>query len=107
MEDFPVVRQFSQSSRSARRRLSRACSSFFEALESRVLLSALPAPLSGTDIGTPTGGSNSFDTNTGIITVVGAGQDIVGASDAFHYVSEPMDGDGTITVQIDSDSANN
>ncbi len=95
-----------QSSRSAQGRLLVACQCLLEALESRLLLSAIPAPLMGADIGTPAGGSDSYDSNTGIITVTGAGHDIIGGSDAFHYVYEPLDGDGTITVKIDSDSAN-
>ena len=89
-----------------RERVRVRVSLLIESLESRVLLSALPAPLTATDVGAPTGGSNNFDSNTGIITVVGAGHDLFDTSDAFHYVFEPLDGDGTITVQIDSDSAN-
>jgi hypothetical protein len=75
-----------------------------EPLESRVHLSNVPAPLTSVDVGTPTGGSASYDSGTGVYTVVGAGHDIRNAADAFHYVYTQLTGDGTVVVQVDSDS---
>jgi hypothetical protein len=76
-------------------------------LEPRRLLSAVPAPLTSVDVGTPTGGSASYNTSNQTFTVVGSGYDIFGASDAFHYVYEPLTGNGSVTVEVLSDSPNN
>src|ERR1700712_4047127 len=77
-----------------------------EALESRQLLSAVPAPLTSVDVGTPSGGSATFDTPSSEFTLVGAGHDIFGSNDAFHYVYQPLTGDGSVVVRVDSDSTN-
>jgi hypothetical protein len=71
-----------------------------EILESRIFLSAVPSPLSDADIGTPTGGSADYNAGTGTFTVVGAGSDIFGTADAFHFVSQPLEGDGVTIVRI-------
>jgi len=92
-----------QSNRSIQKRLGAAC--LLEALEPRKLLSAVPAPLTSVDVGTPTGGSASFNGTNQTFTVVGAGDDIYGAADAFHYVYEPLTGNGTVTVKITGDNA--
>jgi hypothetical protein len=99
-----VLNPSRKSYRSVQKRLQAACS--LEALESRRLLSAVPAPLTSVDVGTPTGGSASYDSTSQTYTVVGSGYDIYGNSDAFHYVYEPLTGNGTITVQVTADSAN-
>ena len=51
------------------------------------------------DIGTPgaTGGA-SFANNT--YTISGSGNDIFNASDNFHYVYQPLSGDGTIIAHV-------
>jgi hypothetical protein len=79
----------------------------FEFLESRMMLSAVPAPLTNVALGNAPGGSASFDANTQTFTIVGGGFDIFGANDAAQYVFEPMTGDGTVTVQVTGDTANN
>ena len=77
-----------------------------ELLETRRLLSNVPAPLLSVDIGTPTGGSASYVANTKTFTVIGSGSDLYGASDAFHFVYEPLVGDGSVTVRVLTDSPN-
>jgi hypothetical protein len=73
-------------------------------LESRILFS-LPAGFQDTDLGTPTGGSASVSGNT--LTVNGQGNDIYGASDAFHFVYESLTGDGSFTVNLTGIGPNN
>ena len=92
------------SNRPAQKRLRAPCLS--EALESRKLLSAVPAPLTSVDVGTPTGGSASYNSSNQTYTIVGAGFDIFGGADAFHYVYEPLTGNGSVTVQVLSDMPN-
>ncbi len=77
----------------------------FEALESRQLLSAVPAPFHSADIGTPAGGSATYAAGTKTFTVIGAGHDLFGASDAFHFVYEPLVGNQTVTIRILTDGA--
>jgi hypothetical protein len=93
-----------RSSYSVQKRLRAAC--LAEPLEARRLLSAVPAPLTNVDVGTPAGGSASYNTTNQQFTLVGAGYDIFGASDAFHYVYEPLTGNGSVTVEVLSDSPN-
>lgn len=53
------------------------------------------------DVGTVgLAGSSGFDGATGIHTVAGAGADIGGAADAFHYVYQPLRGDGQIVARV-------
>jgi regulation of enolase protein 1 (concanavalin A-like superfamily) len=59
----------------------------------------LPAPWSTTDIGSPAlAGSATF--NNGTFTVRGAGTDIWGSADQFHFVSRPLNGDGEIIARV-------
>jgi subtilase family serine protease len=51
------------------------------------------------DIGsTGVAGSSSFASN--VFTVQGAGAQIYGTADAFHFVYQPLSGDGTITARL-------
>lgn len=43
--------------------------------------------------------------NAGVYSVTGAGADIWGTADAFHYVWQPFDGDGAIIARVASQSA--
>ncbi len=95
-----------QRRRSLHSRLALGCRSVLEALESRVFLSAIPSPLAVAEVGTPTGGSATYDSTTHTYTITGAGYDIFGAADGFETVYQPLTGDGTVTVQVTSDSAN-
>ena len=90
--------------RRSKARISDAATATYELLETRRLFAAIPAPLTDTDIGTPTGGSASF--NAGTFNVVGAGSDIFGGSDAFNFVHQSLHGDGTVTVRVSSITAN-
>jgi hypothetical protein len=100
----PAMSRSASPSAKARRHL--AGSRILEKLESRMLLSVVPAPLQSIDIGTPTGGSASFNSGTSVFTVTGAGSDLFGANDAFHFVDEPLNGPGTITVEVTGSTAN-
>lgn len=60
-----------------------------------------PAPWTSVDVGQPTvAGYSSFDNN--IFTVRGAGGDIWGPTDQFHYVNQPFSGDGEIIAKVSS-----
>jgi hypothetical protein len=53
------------------------------------------------DIGNPTlAGSQSNSQNGGTWTIQGAGGDIWGTSDQFHFVSQSLAGDGSVSVRI-------
>jgi regulation of enolase protein 1 (concanavalin A-like superfamily) len=63
------------------------------------LIPTLPTVWTDTDIGaTGVVGSASYGANT--FTVSGAGAQIYGTSDAFHFVYQPLSGDGTITARV-------
>lgn len=60
-----------------------------------------PAPWQSQDIGQPTvAGYSSFDNN--IFTIRGAGGDIWGPTDEFHYVHQAFAGDGEIVARVSS-----
>ncbi|HRK30380.1 MAG TPA: glucoamylase family protein [Tepidisphaeraceae bacterium] len=55
----------------------------------------------GEDIGNPAiAGSSSF--SNGSYTIAAAGTDIAGVSDQFHFVHDPLTGDGTFTARVAS-----
>jgi len=47
-------------------------------------------------------GAFTYDAAAGTYTVVGAGADIAGTQDQFHFVFKRLNGDGTIVARIDS-----
>lgn len=60
-----------------------------------------PAPWQSTDVGQPTvAGYSSYD--NGNFTIRGAGGDIWGPTDQFHYVYQSFNGDGTIIARATS-----
>lgn len=60
-----------------------------------------PAPWHEGDIGHPTvAGYSSYD--NGVFTIRGAGGDIWGPTDEFHYVYQDFSGDGTIIARVTS-----
>jgi hypothetical protein len=69
-----------------------------------LLQSAPEIPISGmtgTDVGDVNVLAGSYsDLGGGQYTVSGAGADIWGANDAFHYVHKPLSGDGQMTVRV-------
>jgi hypothetical protein len=66
-----------------------------------VSASGLPAPWTPHDVGTVgVPGSGSY--SSGTYTVVGSGNNINGTADAFHFVHQPMSGDGEIVARITS-----
>jgi uncharacterized repeat protein (TIGR01451 family) len=61
----------------------------------------LPSPWTDTDVGSPAiAGSAGYD--NGVFTVNGAGTDIWGTNDQFHYVDQPLTGNGTIIARLTS-----
>ena len=59
----------------------------------------LPAPWTDQDVGT-VGAAGKASFGSGTFTVKGSGADIWGNADAFNYVSQPLNGDGTIVARI-------
>ena len=65
----------------------------------------LPADWLSSDIGT-VGTAGSAAESGGVFTVKGAGADVWGTTDAFHFAYRPLDGNGTITARVSSVSGN-
>ena len=61
----------------------------------------LPAPWTNRDIGTVSPAGNASFSN-GIFTARGAGADIWGTADAFHYVYQPISGNVEIVARVNS-----
>ncbi|MFQ5433559.1 MAG: LamG-like jellyroll fold domain-containing protein, partial [Anaerolineae bacterium] len=61
----------------------------------------VPPPWSNTDIGA-VGVAGSADLTGSVFTVNGSGSDIGGTADEFHYLYQPLSGDGEIVVQLTS-----
>jgi regulation of enolase protein 1 (concanavalin A-like superfamily) len=53
-----------------------------------------------------TPGSVSYDAATGTYTMTGAGSNIWGQADEFHFAFKELNGDGSITVRVEGISAN-
>jgi len=65
--------------------------------------SAVPAPWSARDIGSPTpAGSSSYDSSSGTFSIDGGGGDIWGTSDKFHFVYQQVSGDVDVVARVDS-----
>jgi fibronectin type 3 domain-containing protein len=47
-------------------------------------------------------GYSSYDASTGTYSVAGSGTDIAGTADGFQYLYQSLDGNGSITVRVDS-----
>lgn len=62
---------------------------------------AVPAPWVSRDIGA-IGKAGGASFASGTFTVAGSGADIWGTADAFHYVSQPLSGDGQIVARVTS-----
>jgi glucose/arabinose dehydrogenase/regulation of enolase protein 1 (concanavalin A-like superfamily) len=62
---------------------------------------ALPAPWASDDVGTPAVAGDATEI-AGAFTVGGAGGDIWGTADQFHFVHQPLTGDGTIIARVAS-----
>jgi regulation of enolase protein 1 (concanavalin A-like superfamily) len=59
----------------------------------------LPSPWTDTDVGSPAiAGSAGYTASSHLFTVNGAGTDIFGTFDQFHYVDQPLGGNGNGTL---------
>jgi len=62
-----------------------------------------PLEMKHGDVGAPKmAGSASYDANRKVWTVTAGGSDIWGEKDEFHYVYQPLKGDGTMIVRVTS-----
>jgi RHS repeat-associated protein len=68
-------------------------------VEFEVTTNPLPTSWLDQDVGS-TGMSGSATYSNGVFTVTGAGAEIYGTSDSFHFVYLPLSGDGTIIARI-------
>jgi hypothetical protein len=76
-------------------------STFDNVVVSAATAPQLPAPWTSQDVGA-TGLAGSASTAGGTFTVRGAGADIWGSADAFHFVHQPIAGDAQILVRVAS-----
>jgi len=61
----------------------------------------LPSPWLDADVGA-VGAPGNASFNNPAFTVAGAGADVWGTADAFHFVYQPLDGNGTIVARVGS-----
>jgi regulation of enolase protein 1 (concanavalin A-like superfamily) len=68
-----------------------------------------PAPWQQADVGVvkPGPGSGTYDASTRTFSVTGGGYDIYTTHDDFHYVYQPLNGDGQIVARVTSQTATN
>src|SRR5688500_8497259 len=66
-----------------------------------VYAQTLPSPWTSKDIGS-VGQAGSASESGGVFTVRGAGADIWGTADSFHFVSQPLSGNGEIVARVTS-----
>jgi regulation of enolase protein 1 (concanavalin A-like superfamily) len=64
-----------------------------------ITVGAPPAPWVEQDIGNP-GAAGSTAFNGGVFSVAGAGADIWGSADAFHFVYQPISGNATVIARV-------
>jgi regulation of enolase protein 1 (concanavalin A-like superfamily) len=63
----------------------------------------IPSPWVGRDIGSPSiAGGDSFDPTRKAFTIEGAGSDIWGTADQFHFVYQQISGDVDVIARVDS-----
>jgi PKD repeat protein len=62
---------------------------------------SVPAPWQSVDVGTPLmAGRADYSANSNSFYVDGAGADVAGNNDQFHYVYQPLNGNGTIIARV-------
>ena len=63
--------------------------------------STLPSPWQSTDVGTPyVPGAADYSASSQTFYIDGGGADIWGSTDEFHYVEQPLNGNGTIIARV-------
>ena len=63
--------------------------------------SSLPSGWSATDVGA-TGATGGSSFSNGVFSISGAGADVWGTADAFHYAYRSLEGDGSIVARVTS-----
>ena len=66
----------------------------------QVAASSLTSPWADTDIGSVGFPGSATVTAGGVFSIDGSGADIYNAADAFHYVYQPLSGDGSIIARV-------
>jgi len=66
----------------------------------QVLASSLAAPWADADIGAVGTPGSASVTGGGVFSINGSGADIYYSADAFHYVYQPLNGDGSIVARV-------
>lgn len=66
--------------------------------------STVPAPWTSQDVGSPAVAGSAGESN-GTFTVSGAGTDIWGTADQFHFLYQPVTGDGEVIARVQSVTA--
>jgi glucose/arabinose dehydrogenase/regulation of enolase protein 1 (concanavalin A-like superfamily) len=63
--------------------------------------STMPSPWQSVDVGSPlVAGTADYSASDQTFYIDGAGADIYGSNDQFHYVYQPLNGDGTIVARV-------
>ena len=65
-----------------------------------VSAAGLPSPWADTDIGSVGMSGSASSTAGGVFSINGSGTDIYYGADAFHYVYQPLSGDGSIIARV-------
>ncbi len=61
----------------------------------------LPSPWQSLDVGSPLmTGAADYAANDQTFYIDGSGSDVIGTKDQFHYVDQPLNGDGTIIARV-------
>ncbi|WP_136079130.1 DUF1349 domain-containing protein [Pontiella desulfatans] len=77
-----------------------------ESEEFRTMIDGLPSPWWNQDVGAP-GAAGGASHTGGTFTVIGAGDDIGGTADNFHYLHQTLSGDGEIQARVVNHDASN
>jgi hypothetical protein len=86
-----------------RDKLQSALRAVIEGLETRLLLSGLPAGWSDNDVGSPPiAGSASYNSANNTFTLSGSGVGVNSSSDQFNFANYSLTGGGSITADVNS-----
>lgn len=82
---------------------SSGASNWSNTVTATVPAGTVPAGWTATDVGAPAiAGTAHYDSGNGRWTVFAGGADIWDSSDQFHFVAQPLTGDGSVVARVDS-----